>query len=99
MFLQEDRKDAAEIHQIRANTIATYVKEGFTAASAVDAVVSEDETLLKHTGLVSVQLQEPGSTKLPEPGQLAPGDLPVGGDAKAQEGNGKAPASLPPGGK
>jgi hypothetical protein len=60
-FLQEDAKDAADIEQIKASTIANLVKEGFTAESAKDAVMSQDMSLLVHTGLVSVQLQLPGA--------------------------------------
>lgn len=60
-FLQEDRKDAADIGLIKAQTIAAYVREGFTADSAKAAVAAEDESLLVHTGLVSVQLQPPGT--------------------------------------
>lgn len=61
-FLREDSKDAAEISQIQAATIRTYVDGGFTAESAVAAVVAQDPTLLEHTGLLSVQLQAPGET-------------------------------------
>jgi phage portal protein BeeE len=61
-FLREDRKDAAEIAQIKAATIGQYVRDGFTAESAVAAVQGEDEKLLKHTGLFSVQLQPAGTT-------------------------------------
>ena len=60
-FLREDEKDAAEIEQLRQTTITGYVKEGFTAKSSVAAVDAQDVTLLEHTGLVSVQLQVPGS--------------------------------------
>jgi hypothetical protein len=60
-FLQEDAKDAAEIQQILANTIATLVKEGYEPDSVVDAVIAEDMTLLRHGGLLSVQLQKPGA--------------------------------------
>ena len=64
-FLQEDAKDAAEIFQVKASTIANLVKEGFTAESAKAAVAAQDETLLTHTGLVSVQLQRPGAEAAP----------------------------------
>jgi hypothetical protein len=67
-FLREDAKDAAEIFRTRAETINALVREGFTAESAKAAVAAEDETLLVHSGLVSVQLQAPGT---PAPG--APG--------------------------
>ncbi|MGH9361966.1 MAG: phage portal protein, partial [Thermoanaerobaculia bacterium] len=66
-FLQEDAKDAAEIFQIKAATIANLVKEGFTADSARAATAAQDETLLQHSGLVSVQLQPPGSETAPVP--------------------------------
>ncbi len=56
-FLREDRKDAAEIQQIKGATIGQYVRDGFEAKSAIAAVNGEDETLLVHTGLPSVQLQ------------------------------------------
>jgi len=75
-ILREDAKDAAEIEQIKMSTITGYVKEGFTADSAVAAVNGQDVKLLKHTGLVSVQLQPPGTTA-PADGQPA---LPVGGN-------------------
>jgi portal protein len=61
-FLREDRKDAAEIKQIRATTLNTYLTAGYTPDSAVKALVAEDESMLKHSGLLSVQLQEPGAT-------------------------------------
>lgn len=61
-FLQEDAKDAADIEQVKASTIANLVKEGFTAESAKAAVVAQDMSLLEHTGLVSVQLRPPDPT-------------------------------------
>ena len=64
-FLREDRKDAAEIEQVKATTINTYITAGFTPESAVLAAAAEDPTLLKHTGLVSVQLQKPGTESTP----------------------------------
>jgi phage portal protein BeeE len=66
-ILREDAKDAAEIEQVKADTINGYVKEGFTPESAIAAVRGQDVSLLKHTGLVSVQLQPPGE-RLPAPG-------------------------------
>ena len=61
-LLREDAKDAAEIEQIKATTITQYVREGFTAESAIAAVIGQNAQLLRHTGLVSVQLQKPGVT-------------------------------------
>lgn len=66
-LLREDAKDAAEIEQIKATTITMYVREGFTADSAVAAVRGQDITLLTHTGMTSVQLQEPGAAPAPAP--------------------------------
>lgn len=61
-FLREDRKDAAEIQGRQAATIASLIMQGFEPESAVKAVDAEDWGLLVHTGLVSVQLQPPGTT-------------------------------------
>lgn len=60
-LLREDGKDAADIEQVKGATITAYVREGFTADSAVRAVNAGDITLLQHTGNVSVQLQPPGT--------------------------------------
>jgi hypothetical protein len=57
--LREDAKDAAEIEQVKANTITALVKDGFSPESAIAAVMTQDMTQLVHTGLVSVQLQPP----------------------------------------
>lgn len=70
-FLQEDRRDAADIAFIQAQTITQYVREGFTPDSAKAAVAAEDLTLLVHTGLTSVQLQAPGTTN-PSPANPSP---------------------------
>lgn len=64
-FLREDRKDAAEIQSTKASTIRTLIEAGYTPESAVAAVEAEDYSLLEHTGMVSVQLQPPGTTKEP----------------------------------
>lgn len=60
-FLQEDRKDDAEIMQAQANTLEALIRAGFTAESAVTAVTSGDYARLEHTGLESVQLQQPAT--------------------------------------
>lgn len=72
-FLREDRKDAAEIQQIKAQTIRQLVDGGFTPSSATTAVEAEDMSLLVHTGLLSVQLQEPGAAQPKQPGPTANG--------------------------
>lgn len=60
-ILREDSKDAAEIEQIKQACIVAYVNAGFTPDSAVAAVNAGDVTLLKHSNLLSVQLQPAGS--------------------------------------
>ena len=76
-LLREDEKDAAAISQVRAATLSSYIAAGFTPESALQALHSNDERLLKHTGLYSVQLQPPGS------GQPAPAALPAKGGTTA----------------
>jgi phage portal protein BeeE len=66
-FLREDRKDAAEIQQIKAQTIRSLTDGGYEPTSVIKAVEAENMNLLKWTGLVSVQLQPPGSLTEPEP--------------------------------
>lgn len=68
-FLREDEKDAAEIQSTRASTISTLISAGYTPNSVVAAVEADDNRLLVHTGLYSVQLQAPGSAvpALPAP--------------------------------
>jgi phage portal protein BeeE len=56
-ILREDAKDAAEIEQIKAATIEMHIRSGFTPESSVAAVLGQDQALLKHTGLQSVQMQ------------------------------------------
>jgi phage portal protein BeeE len=60
-FLREDAADLSEIQQNQAATISSYISAGFTPESSVAAVVQDDPELLRHTGLVSVQLWEPGA--------------------------------------
>jgi len=59
--LQEDQLDAATIAQAQAGTIQTLINSGFEPDSVRDSVIAGDYARLKHTGLVSVQLQEPGA--------------------------------------
>lgn len=73
--LQEDLRDAAEIMQYDATATKTFVDAGYDPDSVISAVAAKDMTLLKHTGLVSVQLQPPGSQPT-EPGSTDDGDAP-----------------------
>ncbi|MFH9816146.1 phage portal protein [Streptomyces sp. NPDC017230] len=67
-FLREDRQAAAEIQGLQSRTIRALVDAGYEPDSVVAAVLAEDYSLLRHSGLYSVQLQAPGS------GQPAPAD-------------------------
>jgi phage portal protein BeeE len=60
-ILRDDSKAAAEIEQMKQASIVAYVNAGFTPESAVAAVAAGDVSLLKHTDLLSVQLQPAGS--------------------------------------
>jgi phage portal protein BeeE len=92
-FLREDMKDAAVIRQTDAATINTLITAGFTAESAVNAVVNGDMTLLEHSGMVSVQLQPPGEG-VPETDPALAGETPAEGDIIEGE---EAPPALPSG--
>jgi phage portal protein BeeE len=59
--LREDEKDAAEIQQMQAITIRELINAGYDPDSVVKSVTASDYSQLTHTGLVSVQLQEPGA--------------------------------------
>jgi len=62
-FLREDEKDAALISQIRAAILASLIQAGFTPKSAAKFLqTSDDFRVLEHTGLLSVQLFEPGAS-------------------------------------
>jgi hypothetical protein len=83
-ILREDAKDAADIEQVKQTTINGYVTNGWTPESAVAAVAAQDITLLKHSGLTSVQLQPPG--------QAAPTGAPTADPLAADA----TPPALPP---
>jgi phage portal protein BeeE len=71
-LLREDAKDAAEIAQIQASTIVALVNGGFEPDSAKAAVIGQNMALLRHSGLVSVQLQQPGAEKPPTAPAVVP---------------------------
>lgn len=60
-FLAEDMRDAAETQALNAQAIRQLIDGGFDPGSVVDAVTAGDLKRLSHTGMVSVQLQRPGS--------------------------------------
>lgn len=70
-FLREDIGDLAEARAKDAATIKSLIDGGFTPDSAVKAVKAGDLALLKHSGLISVQLQKPGSGTTTEGGSDA----------------------------
>jgi phage portal protein BeeE len=72
--LQEDQKDAAAIQQTQAITIRELINAGYDPQSVIDAVKSEDWSRLEHTGMVSVQLQPPGTDQSGAPAS-APADV------------------------
>ena len=85
-ILREDAADAANIEQVKSATVVAYVREGFTPESAVAAVRGQDISLLKHGGLMSVQLHPPGTA----PPVSAP--VPAGNGATAPA----KPVAAPP---
>lgn len=74
-FLREDEKDAADIASVKASTINTYITAGYTPESVIAAVNANDLRLLKHSGLMSVQLQKPGA-EAPAPQETKPQGAP-----------------------
>lgn len=60
-FMREDVKDIAAVQAQQAQAISTLVMQGFDPDSCVKAIANNDMTVLKHTGLPSVQLQSGGS--------------------------------------
>src|SRR5690606_26415692 len=64
-FLLMDATDRAQVQQLEASTITQLVRDGFEPQSAIDAVRNHDWTRLRHTGMLSVQLREPGSVVTP----------------------------------
>lgn len=79
-FLREDSKDAAEILFRKASTMRQLVDAGFKPETVVDAIEAEDYSILKHSGLYSVQLQPPGTHQT---NQGAPARPDTTGDANA----------------
>jgi len=91
-FMREDAEVLARIQQTQAQTITALVRDGFTPDSATQAVLNNDMSLLKHTGLTSVQLlppsngQEPFNPNAPA---LPPAGQPPAGGATPAEGAGQ----------
>lgn len=75
-FLRDDAKDAAEIQTAEVSTLNALVAAGWTTESALAFIRSRDWSALKHSGLVSVQLQPPGGNPNPAAG-ANPDDAPL----------------------
>lgn len=92
-FMRQDEGDRADVQQKEAQTITALIRDGYKPDSVVAAVKNNDWSLLAHSGMVSVQLWEPGaeSPRKPEPGAESPSQ-PAGAPA-APPGGGKVPAS------
>lgn len=74
-FMREDAGDLAAIQSQEAMTIAALIRDGFIPETVVAAVRNNDWSLLKHSGLTSVQLVPPSSGQEPLPG-FSPGTDP-----------------------
>lgn len=66
-FLREDAADRAKVQLVKAQTIWQLVQAGYETQSVVDAVEAEDMTLLRHTGMTTVQLHPPSTDSQPAP--------------------------------
>lgn len=78
--LKDDIKSAAEVVQLHATAIRTFWDGGAEPDSAIEAVVTGDLRRLKHSGKLSVQLQEPGTTPAapaPAPPTTSAIDIPL----------------------
>jgi hypothetical protein len=78
-FLREDEKDAADIQFVQAQTLRQLLDAGYEPDSAVAALQARDPSLLRHSGLFSVQLQPAGSMS-------TLGAAPTNGDAAVTNG-------------
>jgi phage portal protein BeeE len=73
-FLHEDRKDAADMQVAQASAMKQLIDAGYEPDSVTDAINANDYMLLKHSGMVTVQVQ-PGTTEPTQNGKadaLAP---------------------------
>lgn len=73
--LRQGDKEQADTMQVLATAANTFITAGYEADSVKAALSAGDITLLKHTGMVSVQLQKPGASDPPgSTGSPAPHD-------------------------
>jgi phage portal protein BeeE len=78
-FLAEDQKDAITVLGGQAQAVRVLSDAGFDPDAVIAAIMAGDLSLLKgsHSGLFSVQLQEPGSMAAPATGS-SPADQAAG---------------------
>jgi Phage portal protein len=76
-LLREDAKDAADIVLVQAQAIRQLVDGGFNPDSAVASVVGQSLQQLQHSGLVSVQLNPPGTAQQPSADGQGNGKVPA----------------------
>lgn len=69
--LQEGNRERAETMQILATAAESLIRGGWSPDSIKVALSASDVTLLDHTGMTSVQMQEPGAGQTPTPDPAA----------------------------
>lgn len=90
-FLRQDQTDAAAIQSAQMASISSAIMAGFDPETVVAAIVAQDLTLLKHTGLFSVQLQPPGAGLIDANGKPIAGASPAIGGGGAPVPNAPKP--------
>jgi hypothetical protein len=65
--LRQGEKEAADTMAVLATAASALITAGYDPESIKASLAASDVTLLKHTGLTSVQLQAPGSAPPPTP--------------------------------
>lgn len=65
--LRQGEKDSADTMQVLGAAAQSFITAGYTPDSITKALSASDVNLLRHSGLVSVQLQPPGSDAQPPP--------------------------------
>jgi hypothetical protein len=89
-FLREDEGERADVALKKSQTIRFLVDAGYKPDSVIEAVESEDFSLLEHSGLFSVQLQAANAPKqglfagVPEPTGATPPAVAVNGNGGGQ---------------
>lgn len=87
-FLQDDMKDRAEIQQTQSQALKALIDGGFEPDSCVKAIDADDISLLKHSGLTSVQLLPPGSKNGSSNGSGTPELMPATGEGGSDDNGG-----------